>query len=300
MKTNKAKARLAVARHTTHGISKSDAKNNGKISSIGSERNYRQCIYNYIEWCDVNNISPDFRANNSSLKAFLDERSEYVQQKTLDQERRSLELIYKQDLPYFCSQQISVYEKRSYTLTEVKAIVVHQCHKNVITTWLAFFCGLRAHEAATLLPIAERQASHHRDWDPRRFTGLDQFAIYTVQGKGGLVREVAIPTWLSHMLEATKRVSPIEIVDREIMYLSFYDIGIGQSWSQSFSAASKKALKFSRGGHGLRHSYAKWRLKILMVKLEEINQSAVDEQALLILSQELGHFRLDIVYCYLR
>jgi integrase len=126
---------------------------------------------------------------------------------------------------------------------------------------------------------------------------------YTVIGKGGLIREIAVPIWLSQLLEASRR-EPVKVTDREIFYTSCYDIGYGQNWSQSFTTASKKAIGISRGGHGLRHSFAKWRLHNLVKHLLQTksvnNDVSVEEQALLILSQELGHFRMDIVFTYLR
>lgn len=300
MANNKKIARHVIARHTTHNVNKTDSKLSGKIASIGSERDYRQCYLNFLRWCDDNGIHPNFRANLSTLKQYLDERREWVQQKALNQERQALQIVFKQKLPHFKSLQKSVYDKRSYTLQEVNAIIYHQNEKNSITSWLSFFCGMRAHESATISPATERNSSTHRNWDPLRFTGLHHYRLYTVIGKGGLVREVAVPLWLSNRLEA-RRISPIKVVDREIIYFSYYDIGFGQAWSQSFTSASKRALGFSRGAHGLRHSFAKWRLQVLIEKLEKNpRQPSPEEHALLILSQELGHFRLDIVYTYLR
>lgn len=297
-------ARKLVARRTTHGTSKANAKLRGDIASIGTERGYRQCVLNYLRWCKDNEIHPDFLANGSTLETYLEERSEFVQQKTLNMEHQALQVVYNQKLPYLRSINESIYEKRSYSLPQIQAIIARQSEKNAITTWLAFFAGIRAHESATILPINERCASTHRAWDVHRFLGLSSYHLYSVIGKGGLIREVAVPSWLAIKLEAKRRPHPLEIVDREIIYLSYYAIGIGQNWSQSFSAASKHALGYSTGGHGARHSYAKWRLHNLIDRLESINQEIsqlnIEQQALLILSQELGHFRLDIVYCYLR
>lgn len=296
-------AKRIVARHTAHRSNKQEAKKIGKIASVGTERSFRQCIANYLKWCHENGIHPDFRGNLLTLTQYLEERREWVQQKTLNQERQALQLIYQQQLPYLLSFHESVNDKRSYVISQVNQIIAHQTEKNVITTWLAFFAGIRAHEGATILPVSERNSSPHRKWDLRRFLGLQSHQIYSVVGKGGLVREVAVPTWLAHRLEARRR-QPVEVVDREIFYVSNYDIGFGQAWSQSFTSASKKALGFSKGGHGLRHSYSKWRLQELLEQLDvdkhPNDESTVEEQALLILSQELGHFRLDIVYTYLR
>lgn len=303
MNNNKSKARTTIAKHTTHGMDKDNAKKDQKIASIGSERNYRQCIKQYYDYCDKNNINPDYRGSLMNLIIYLTERSKCVKQKTLNQIRQAFQLVYKQKLPLINSIINSEYGKRSYELSEVNSIITKQSEKNLITTLISFHSGIRAHEAATILPLDERPISSHRCWDSRRFSGLLEQKIYTVTGKGGLTREISLPLWLSERLEG-RRIQPIQIIDREIIYLLNYDIGYGQAWSQSFTSASQKALGFSWGGHGLRHSYSKARLSQL-IKFFETNcsQSGCNnpkEDALLVLSQELGHFRPDIVLCYLR
>ena len=81
------------------------------------------------------------------------------------------------------------------------------------------------------------------------------------------------------------------ILNREVYYEMHYDLGYGKALSQCFSRASKKYLKCSTWLHGLRHSYAKNRLKKL------ISNGFSLEDAKLIVSQELGHFRSEIVNC---
>lgn len=292
-------ARKLVARHTTHGLSKADAKLHEVISSLGTERNHSQAISTYLRWCELNGIHPNNFSNKKNILIFLEERSEWVLQTTLNQERRAIELVYKQKLPLVKSQRSSILEKRSYTFAQANSIASKQSDKNSLTTLLSLHSGIRAHEACTLLPTGERQASSHRIWDPRRFQGLSEYQLYTVKGKGGLIREVAVPIWLSHKLEE-RRISPRRVVDRGIYYEINYEIGFGQSWSQSFTSASRKALGYSTGGHGLRHSYAKWRLNTLIDELSKVNKRDCIKDALLILSQELGHFRLEITFCYLR
>jgi hypothetical protein len=63
-------------------MSKEQAKKNGKIASLGTERNIRQCYRNFRRWCDLNGIPPGYRANISTLKNYLEERTEWVMQKT--------------------------------------------------------------------------------------------------------------------------------------------------------------------------------------------------------------------------
>lgn len=296
-------AKRTIARRTQHGLDKRSAMALNLITSIGTERSCQQSLANYYIWCDFNDIHPDRYANGDMLRAYLSERSECVAQKTLNQDRKTLELVYIQELPRLRSQIASVLEKRSYSFDQVERISRHQRDDNSISTHIAYCGGLRAHELSTILPLEERTPSSHRPWDPRRFVGSPDCRRYTVIGKGGLIREVAIPLGLANELEKL-RIHPKTVSDRGIYYLSHYDIGSGQAWSQSFSSASAKALGFSTGAHGLRHTFAKIRLVALIDELKVINPklspAQIRQDAFLILSQELGHFRPDIVSCYLR
>jgi integrase len=118
--------------------------------------------------------------------------------------------------------------------------------------------------------------------------------IYTVKGKGGLIREVLIPTDLAEKLEQHCLTEPRLIADREVKYRQYYGIGGGHYWSNSFSAASKRELGWSHGAHGLRHSYAQTRMDELQ------QQGLLYQTALEIVSQEMGHFRSNITEVYLR
>jgi hypothetical protein len=300
MTSNNKIAKRIVARHTRHGLSKSDAKSQKVISSLGKERIYAQSISTYLEWCHQNGIHPDFYSKLCNLAAYLEERSEYIQQGHLNNDRQALQLVYKQKLPYVTALNITILKKRSYTMKQMIEIALHQSEKNSLTTQLAFFAGIRAHEAATILPLEERLPSQHRAWSSNLFVGLDAYKLYTVQGKGGLIRKVAVPIWLAEKLEARRFSSPVRAKDRGIIYMKNYDVGIGQAWSQSFTSASKRTLGYSTGGHGLRHSYFKLRLQTLLKELRRLKTKNYRSEALKIVSQELGHFRIEITFCYFR
>ncbi|MDF5193233.1 site-specific integrase, partial [Vibrio parahaemolyticus] len=74
---------------------------------------------------------------------------------------------------------------------------------------------------------------------------------------------------------------------------SHYNIAGGHKFSDAFSKASSRALGYSNGAHGLRHSYAQNRYEQLANHFERID-------VMTIISQELGHFRPDITEVYLR
>jgi len=127
-----------------------------------------------------------------------------------------------------------------------------------------------------------------------RFQGRVDQVRYTVVGKGGLVREVPIPRPLAEELESRRLPAPIRVTDRQVYYAQAYDLGGGNGWSASFRAASYRALEWSTGAHGLRHSSAQERV-------DELQNRGMDyREALEVVSQEMGHFRPDITEVYLR
>ena len=117
--------------------------------------------------------------------------------------------------------------------------------------------------------------------------------VYTVAGKGGLVREVLLPHRLAERLEERRLDAPEPVLDRGIRYLQRYDIGGGHAFSVSFSRASMAALGKSRSAHGMRHSFAQARMRELMHHAEY-------RHALAILAEEMGHFRTLVTLTYIR
>jgi integrase len=162
-----------------------------------------------------------------------------------------------------------------------------------LATRIAHSAGLRAHELLTIRLAGERHASTHREWSSDRFAGRDG-ERFTVEGKGGLVREVLLSRELAAQLEATRLAEPQQVADRGVNYMQHYDIGGGRAWSQSFSAASQRELGFSNGAHGLRHSYAQERM-------EELQRNGMNyEDAKGTVAQEVGHFDKETTEAYLR
>lgn len=272
------------------------------LRSVGTVRNYEAALTRVAEWAKSEKISGGLTAITPELAvAYLEQRGQEVGQKTLDMERQAMQVMMQhvtqqlplgEPLPVVRSEQQQALESRAYTAAQVERIAAAQTPRYALATEIAFAAGLRAHELLTLQPQAERTA------DPRpalesKFAGRDG-AIYTVAGKGGLVREVLIPHELAAQLEARRLETPLQVTDRGIYYQSHYDIGGGQRWSNSVSAAAERALGWSTGAHGLRHSYAQERMTELQ------NRGLIRERALETVSQELGHFRPEITEVYLR
>jgi len=103
-----------------------------------------------------------------------------------------------------------------------------------------------------------------------------------------------MPQHLAKELEQRRLETPQKIKDRGIIYTRQYDIGGGNAFSRSFTAASQRALGFSHGAHGLRHSYAQNQL----VRYQAAGMTWDEARAAV--SRELGHFRPQITHRYLR
>lgn len=232
---------------------------------------------------------------------YLEARGQDVGQKTLDMERQAIQsmlthvtgkLEQGERLPVIKSEHEQALSSRAYTAEQVKLIAESQTDKHALSTQLAYAAGLRAHELHTLSRASEKQASERPALDSK-FQGREG-VIYTVIGKGGLTREVLIPNKLANKLEERRLDVPQKVTDRGIHYEQKYDIGAGQKWSNSYTQASNRALSWSEGAHGLRHSYAQERMNELQ------NEGYFRDTALETVSQELGHFRPEITEVYLR
>lgn len=126
-----------------------------------------------------------------------------------------------------------------------------------------------------------------------KFDGMGDGVRYVVTGKGGLTREIFVPKDLAIQLEQRRLPEPIRVRDRGVFYVQKYDLAGGKKFTDSFAKASERALGWSTGAHGLRHSYAQERLKNLTKNYDY-------ETAKETVSQEMGHFRPDITDAYLR
>jgi len=271
------------------------------IRSVGRVRDYEGALTRVARYCIDNRIS----LRELTLKMavdYLELRSEVVGQKALNQYREAMQAmmvhvthVLEPDatLPVIKSELEQILESRAYSQQQVALIVEAQTHSNAFATELAYSAGLRAHELLTLLPVTER-AADKRPALTSKFAGREG-VLYTVQGKGGLVREVLIPYHLASQLEGLRLPEPITITDRRIHYQQHYAINGGNRWSSSFSTASTRALGWSTGAHGVRHSYAQERMVELQVKC-----GLSRAQALETVSQEMGHFRPSITEVYLR
>lgn len=133
---------------------------------------------------------------------YLEWRGEEVGQKTLDMERQAIQTMMQhithniepnQRLAIVQSEYEQILNSRAYMPAQIEFIIEAQKERNALSTAFAYSAGLRAHELLTLRPVNER-AADYRPALNSKFEGREG-ALYTVQGKGGLVREVLIPEY---------------------------------------------------------------------------------------------------------
>ncbi len=271
-----------------------------QLSSVGTVRNYEERLTivakqaNAVFQCGLRDLTV------AQAHQYLTDRATEVGQKTLDMERQAIQSMMQHvtgklgqtdKLTVIKSEQQQILTSRSYTPAQARMVAEAQTERNALATEIAYAAGLRAHELHTIQRIEER-APDIRESHEAKFSHRDGVR-YTVDGKGGLIREVLLPKDLSDRLEARRLEQPQPITDRGINYTAHYDINGGNRWSSSFTTASNRALNWSAGAHGLRHSYAQERMN-------ELQRSLPYEQALKVVSLEMGHIRAEITEVYLR
>lgn len=271
------------------------------LKSVGTVRNYEQALTRLAEYAQAQGVSGGLRGMTpAQVIGYLEQRGQAVGQKTLDMERQAAQLMMQQvtqqlasgeRLPVVRSEQAQALLGRAYSPEQVQQIHGAQSAPNALATQIAYAAGLRAHELLTLRPAQERPADT-RPASEHKFCGREG-QRYTVEGKGGLCREVLIPHALAERLEQQRLSTAAQITDRGVQYVQHYALNGGHRWSSSFSAASERALGWSKGAHGVRHSYAQERMRELQTHLPY-------SLALRVVSQELGHFRPEITEVYLR
>ena len=278
-----------------------DDNGNRLFPSVGTIRNYGLALRPIAKHMDENRLGSLKDITVSQANKFLETQAQDYSQSTVDMQRQAIQammqhithkLSLKAELPRVISDGPPK-AGRSYSHEQSNKIIERQHESNALATEIARYSGARVHELFTLR-LAHEKVADNRPISEHKFKGLDGGVRYTVTGKGGLTREIIIRQDLSDRLEARRLDTPRQIIDREIKYTQHYNISAGHRFSNSFSQASNRALGFSRGAHGLRHSYAQERMNTLQC----LGLSRDD--ALRAVSQEMGHFRPDIVEVYLR
>ena len=273
------------------------SKSTGKIHGIRTYDKYTESLKKAGEWLqrnhDLNHL--DQVTTDQATQYLIMRRITGISQKQLDTDRVALQfLIKEQKIERILSLVKPSKSSRRYTQEQIEIIIECQTSKNSLATRIASEAGLRAHELLTIRRTNEMKPSLHRVWNSERFTGRVKGVLYVVIGKGGLKREVMLSNQTAKLLETQRLSEPKNVTDRGVYYQQYYDISGGNKWSKSFGDASKRELGWSKGAHGLRHTYVQERMR----ELQDIGKEYMAARN--IVSQELGHFRGDVIETYLR
>ena len=280
------------------GTARHENKKGGMFHSDGSIRSARLTFKMCSTFCREHGHKQE---KFSGLKLdtaekFLLHRAEKIQQKQLNTERiainKHLSKIYNKpiELPFTKSVRKSPeIVNRAYTHKQVKELIsaAKSQGKNDLAFSIGFSyqTGSRPHELHTVMPPGIGEASTHRTWSDKIYTGREGWISAIVDGKGGLNREVRYTSEMTPHLRNSLREVPQKIIDkqRDTSHFSYYKLLAGQKYSQQFGDLSRETFGWSNGAHGLRHSFAQRRFSELKNHYPEV-------AAKQILANELGHF----------
>lgn len=296
-------AARAINALASFGTSRHDNKGDGKVRSHLTAKQYQQTFkmtsrfLASVKGAHLRNLT------TTQAEQYLQHRSYEIQNKQLANERQALQLYLRElhDNPrielakYDSTREPPSKAPRAYTRVQVQHTIKHSSDRQKLSTAIAYQAGLRAHELLTIAPLSERPVTYRKeDWHPNKFAGREHWVTYSVVGKGGMPREVKLPPDTALRLEQSRLDNVQPRTDRGVGYHQRYAINGGQSFSTHFTIACRSAIGDSNGPHGLRHSYAQERI------LECMANGFSEQQAKLIVTQELGHWSTSNIVYYLR
>jgi site-specific recombinase XerD len=189
-------------------------------------------------------------------------------------------------------------QSRAYTRAQFEDIKQFLNPQAQLSAQIMIESGVRDNDLASLRLAEEKPATRARldKLHADRFLGRENWVRVTVVGKGGHEYETTIRRETAKKLEQYRLTKPRDFNDRKLPHAmtQYYDIPAGQKISRLWSDASNRALGYSHGAHGLRHTYAQERVE------ELLRQGMTWSQALERTSQTMGHYRPEEVKTYLR
>jgi integrase len=287
-------AQKLVRKITLYGVTKRDMGDlhRSVVRSVQTAIDYQNCVANFLAFRAAGSVPAEGPYLRAEMDDFLFLNSMIWQQKTLDQHRQALNKVFSVELPRYRAGIATRLRGRAYTEDEVERILAELSERHARSVRLIYATGMRAFEPLRLNNLDCLPVSPERPWRSDLFVGLTDFVICSCSGKGGLIRPIAVPTALYDEIGEHRFAKPTIVWDRRKPFTPIFDLTAGQALSTAFTRASVKAIGFSLGIHGLRHSFVQRRL----AQLEELGFSYRD--ALEICAQEVGHFRTEITLQY--
>lgn len=263
------------------------------IRSIGSQQIFVKNLVSFARFLEVN------RAGNlkcfppDAAETYLYVRSRRIGQAQLQSDRWALQIFTGRRLPRFESAKPQQLKPRAYTAEQIAAVTTHQTPLYAFSTWLAAANGLRGMELITIGPL-DQQPRDVRPVPAYLHAYLPDGVLYSVRGKGRLIRTILVALPFVDFLESRKRPAPIRVLHEGRHLTSYYDIPGGKPWAASFSQACRRTYGDTAGAHGLRHTYTQKRIDTLL------GNDVPERHARKAVSVEIGHFRIDVIDVYLR
>jgi integrase len=217
-------AHQLVTARTQHGA------DDRYIKSIGTERSFRSCLSVFLEWRQHAQLPLRGPFYKQEMYEYLAEQAEVLSQKALDQHRQALQIVFSVQLKRFQSIRLSSVVGKDLTRAEIEKILSAQSERIGLSTLLCLDAGLRAAELFSISSAEIQPISPHRSWRDDLFAHRAKCRPYTVWGKGGLRRAVAISEPIAARLEQLRLSEPRLVIDREVKWYSRFDVVGGQSF----------------------------------------------------------------------
>lgn len=290
-------AQRAVRANVQHGLSRHSSPDRAKtmVTSILTEKAHVSALTGYAKQLKLVTGKNLKNSKTNDALQYLESLAETRRQSTVDLARQAINLHVHPDrpIPYICSQVPTIVRNRAYTAEQIQLLCAEADPCMRVSISLASDAGLREMELLTLARFSRLTPSDRR-WHEDRFSGRADDAPFVVHGKGGLVREVRVNQENAEKLKLAERAHPVRIDHRGAHLMSHFDLIGGHKFSSKFGRLSQRVLGFSQGGHGLRHSFSQRRRDELLCLGFCLNE------AIQILSHELGHFATKNTLAYLR
>jgi len=189
---------------------------------------------------------------------------------------------------------------RAYTSKQIQEIKNVVSDRSQVAIQIQHETGCRVQDLASIRLYNERPIINARvdRLIPERFVGREDWVKVTFIGKGGHEYESRIRPETAADMEryrlAQDRMFTNRGLNKDNPIPQRYNLPAGKNLSDLFTNASTRALGFSNGAHGVRHTFAQDRVAELQAAGRTWSQAL--EQT----SQSMGHYRSEEIHTYLR
>jgi integrase len=293
----KTAAKKIVISNTQHGLSRHKFPELAmkKVSGVLTEIAHVSALTGYARWLLQTRGKHLKHATSVDAQQYLEFKASNHSQSTVSLARQSINFHILPNTPIaFISSNVPTEPKnRAYTMKQIDLLVDSASPALGMSILIAADAGLREMELITICESSFLKESG-RDWKSERFTGRHNDEIFVVRGKGGLHRQVRLNKGLAVKLRSLRRPVAVQVNHRGAHLVSHFELIAGHQLASQFGRLSKAVLGFSHGAHGLRHTFAQRRRNELICSGFSLVEAVV------ILSQELGHFSIKNTLAYLR